>query len=295
MGDLRLKRFEFSVIVERYYIGEFQRRLVETFQVTTPDPDGQRLFRIGISRPQKGFAEQRQALVAHSAVSRLVVKIPSDHARIPRKARNNSGDVFLKLRPVCLIDDAFMSGTWSPAAIVNSGNGVILFSEIGLFTRKCAVIKEAEHGGDVVPVEEQFSAISKGIIEMGFSLGSYWTGIHPAFQVEGGMPMSFASPRAFLGFMYDYGFIDYMRDICSEQGVYYLNAHTSGAITMMTKKELSSLDDLKGFKVRAFGSYLDLMEKLNGEEYQGRRLVVNPAREKESKGPRGGGGGRQRF
>jgi len=119
------------------------------------------------------------------------------------------------------------------------------------------------HGGDVVPVEEQFSAISKGIIEMGFSLGSYWTGIHPAFQVEGGMPMSFANPRAFLDFMYDYGFIDYMRDICSEQGVYYLDAHTSGAITMMTKKKLSSLDDLKGFKVRAFGSYLDLMEKLN--------------------------------
>jgi len=58
------------------------------------------------------------------------------------------------------------------------------------------------------------------------------------------------------------GLDELQREGWAEQGVYYLKTVSSGYTHFWSTKPMYSVDDLKGFKIRFYGSHAEVMEKL---------------------------------
>ncbi len=116
--------------------------------------------------------------------------------------------------------------------------------------------------GALVPALEMFDAVSAGSIDAGWSTPGYWTGKNEAFALFAAVPFG---PRAgeYLGWYYHGGGKELFDELYAEYGI---KSVMCGVIAPEAsgwfRKEIKSVDDLKGPKMRFFGLGAKVMEKM---------------------------------
>ncbi|QIB34905.1 TRAP transporter substrate-binding protein [Ancylobacter pratisalsi] len=105
----------------------------------------------------------------------------------------------------------------------------------------------------LVPPLEAFDAVSMGAIDAAFSTPGFWGGKVPALQVFGALPFGPAAPE-YMAWFYFGGGKEIFDEIYAKYGIKsvmcgMLAPEGSGWF----KKEIKSVDDLNGLKLRFFG------------------------------------------
>lgn len=116
----------------------------------------------------------------------------------------------------------------------------------------------------ICPGGEVLNAVATGVLDMGVSIGGYNAGAIPAAAVEDGLPFQWSSLRQMTEILWDYGLEDLMRGEYKKQGVNLIGIYEAGGTgaQIFTTKPVQSLAELKGKKIRTWGHFLKLVEKI---------------------------------
>jgi TRAP-type C4-dicarboxylate transport system substrate-binding protein len=115
--------------------------------------------------------------------------------------------------------------------------------------------------GAIVPMKDLLEAVGKGTIDIGVYAEGYWFKTLPITEVGQGLPFVFRDLEESKGFMYRKGFMNLLRDAYAKHNVYFFPYETY-PIGLMTKKPIRKIDDLKGMKLRAYGTMADFLAKM---------------------------------
>ena len=116
--------------------------------------------------------------------------------------------------------------------------------------------------GALVPPFEVFEAVSSGSVDAGWGTAGYWIGKVPALALFSAVPFGPAAGEYMAWFYHGGGkaFYDEIYGRHDIQGV--LCGVVSPEASGWFRREITSLDDLKGLKMRFFGLGAKVMEKL---------------------------------
>lgn len=108
-------------------------------------------------------------------------------------------------------------------------------------------------GGELVPALETFDAVSQGIAEMGHGAAYYWAGKSPAAQFFGSVPFGMNAQEVNAWF-YEGDGIKLWQELYSPYGLVPMPCGNTGAqMGGWYNKEINSVSDLKGLKIRMPG------------------------------------------
>ncbi|HSR74270.1 MAG TPA: substrate-binding domain-containing protein [Sulfurovum sp.] len=114
----------------------------------------------------------------------------------------------------------------------------------------------------LVPALQVFDATSAAQIDAFHSGVYYWKGKNPAFSIFGGMPLGLTSEEMITWMKFGGGY-DLWREMYAKFNLYPLIGGTTGPqMGGWFKKEINSLADLKGLKMRIPGLAGEVMERL---------------------------------
>lgn len=116
--------------------------------------------------------------------------------------------------------------------------------------------------GALVPALEAIQSVSKGSIEAAWSTAGYLAGTDMAFNFFTAVPFGPDAPE-YLAWMYHGGGLELADEMFAEQNVKFvpcliLSPEASGWF----RTEITSIDDLKGMKIRFFGLGARVLDKL---------------------------------
>lgn len=179
-----------------------------------------------------------------------------------------------------------MSSTY-PSTLLQIGTlGKRISTELGIISDGTINLKFHEPGV-LVPPFEIFDAVSYGALEAGWSTPGYWAGKEPSLQLFASVPFGPSAPEYLAWFDFGGG-----KQLFDE--IYHPhNIHsvicglTPPEASGWFKKEITSIDDFKGLKIRFFGLGGKVMEKIGaapqliagGEIYQALELGTIDATE----------------
>ena len=116
--------------------------------------------------------------------------------------------------------------------------------------------------GEIVPGFEVFDAVSQGTAEMGHAASYYWKGKMPAAPIFTAMPFGFNAQET-NGWLHYGGGLELWRELYQPFGVIpFAGGNTGVQAAGWFKKEINSVDDLKGLKMRIPGLGGEVMKKL---------------------------------
>jgi TRAP-type mannitol/chloroaromatic compound transport system substrate-binding protein len=116
--------------------------------------------------------------------------------------------------------------------------------------------------GEIVPTPQAFDAVSNGTVEMGHTAAYYYVGKDPTFALITAMPFGL-NARQQNAWAYQGGGNDLVNEFFAKQNVYALPGGNTG--TQMGgwfRKEIKTVDDLKGLKFRIAGVAGQIMQRL---------------------------------
>jgi TRAP-type mannitol/chloroaromatic compound transport system substrate-binding protein len=149
-----------------------------------------------------------------------------------------------------------------PGELVQLGDqGRALQTRIGQLSNGNMEVKFFEPGA-LVPALEIFDAVSSGSINAGWTASGYWAGKVPAMQFFTAVPFG---PNAgeLVAWLFHGGGIELWTELYQKHNIHsmpcnMISPEGSGWFT----KEINTLDDFKGLKMRFFGLGAKVMEKL---------------------------------
>ena len=115
-------------------------------------------------------------------------------------------------------------------------------------------------GGQLVPTEDQFTAVQTGMIEMARASGTYYKGFVPEGDLEGGMPLMWRSLHDVMVTIHDKGWGDLIQEAYNEKGVYWLSIGASAPFCFWTREDIGGVEGLKGLKIRSYGLYMEILQ-----------------------------------
>ncbi|GAA4877959.1 TRAP transporter substrate-binding protein DctP [Ferrimonas pelagia] len=118
--------------------------------------------------------------------------------------------------------------------------------------------------GDLVPAFEVFDAVSQGTAEMGHSAAYYWKGKAPAAQLFASIPFGM-NAQQMNGWLNYGGGMALWREVYAPFGIVPLAGGNTGVqMGGWFNKEIHSLEDLKGLKMRLPGLGGEVLARLGG-------------------------------
>jgi TRAP-type mannitol/chloroaromatic compound transport system substrate-binding protein len=128
-------------------------------------------------------------------------------------------------------------------------------------------------GGELVPALEIFDAVSQGVAEMGHGAAYYWAGKSQASQFFCSVPFGM-NTHQFNAWLYDGGGIELWDELYAKFNLKgFPCGNTGGQMGGWFNKEINSVADLKGLKIRMPGLGGKVMTKA------GASAVLSPAGE----------------
>jgi TRAP-type mannitol/chloroaromatic compound transport system substrate-binding protein len=107
--------------------------------------------------------------------------------------------------------------------------------------------------GEIVGPLQVLDSVQNGTIEAGHTAGFYYIGKMPALVFDTGVPFGM-TPRQHNAWMQYGGGLDLMRELYKQAGVVQMPCGNTGAqMGGWFRKEIKSVDDLKGLRMRAAG------------------------------------------
>lgn len=118
--------------------------------------------------------------------------------------------------------------------------------------------------GELVPGFEVFDAVSQGTVQMGHSGPYYWKGKIPASPIFGAMPFGMTATELNAWLHYGGG-LELWQELYKPFGIIPLAGGNSGAqFAGWFKKEINTIEDLKGLKMRIPGIGGEVLQRAGG-------------------------------
>jgi TRAP-type mannitol/chloroaromatic compound transport system substrate-binding protein len=135
-------------------------------------------------------------------------------------------------------------------------------------------------GGEIVPPLQVLDAVQNGTVECGHTLTSFYIGKNTAYAFDSGLPFGLNN-RQQNAWMYHGGGLELVRDMFRKVGVYPIPCGNVGVqMGGFFRKEINSLDDLKGLKFRIGGLGGMILSKLGVVPQQIATADIYPALER---------------
>ncbi len=116
--------------------------------------------------------------------------------------------------------------------------------------------------GSLVPPGQAFDAVSSGALDAAWATPGYWTGKDIAFAVFSTVPFGPGIPE-YLAWMKEGGGEKLMQELYGKYNIHSVMCHLiPPEASGWFRKEIKTLDDLKGLKMRFFGLGANVMQKL---------------------------------
>jgi len=134
--------------------------------------------------------------------------------------------------------------------------------------------------GEIVPGLQVLDAVQNGTVEIGHTAGGYYVGKDPTFAFDTAIPFGMNS-RQQDAWMNWGGGLELMRELYKEYNVYGIVCGGTGSqMGGWFRKEIKTVDDLKGLKFRIFGIAGSVISRLGGVPQQLAGGDIYPALEK---------------
>ncbi len=118
--------------------------------------------------------------------------------------------------------------------------------------------------GELVPAFEIFDAVSRGAAQMGHGSAYYWKGKNPALQFFSTMPFGMTADEM-NGWLYHGGGMALWEEAYAEYGLVPMAAGNTGVqMAGWFNREIRSLDDLRGLKMRIPGLGGEVLKRAGG-------------------------------
>ena len=140
-----------------------------------------------------------------------------------------------------------------------------------MMKRFCDDVKTASNGrleitpygaGEIIPVLQTWEACSKGIIDINWSFGAYWTGKTKMAAISVGLPFTATSLQDAQAILYEAGVEDLIRKEYAKHNIHLLKTFPVHQTVLCTKFPFKSPEDLKGKKIRAGGVQAEVANEL---------------------------------
>lgn len=118
-------------------------------------------------------------------------------------------------------------------------------------------------GAELAPNDQILESLSMGMLEMAQGFGAYWPGRLDLGNIEAGLPMAWSNISEAYHLWYGLGLEDLLREAYAEQGVHYICPMFGGPYDLLTKEPISSLEDLKGMRIRATSTISAVLEQFD--------------------------------
>ena len=154
-----------------------------------------------------------------------------------------------------------MASSYSGNLIVLGTQGHAVEDRIRTLSNGTMELKYFDAGA-LVPALEVFDAVSTGAVNAGWTGSGYWAGKIPALQFFTAVPFG-PSAGEVMAWMYYGGGLELMQELYARHNIFsqpctLLSPEGSGWFT----KEIKTVEDLKGLKMRFFGLGAKVLEKL---------------------------------
>lgn len=118
--------------------------------------------------------------------------------------------------------------------------------------------------GELVPGFEVFDAVAQGTAQMGHSGPYYWKGKASAAQIFTGVPFGM-NAQEMNGWLHYGGGMELWRELYKPFGLIpFTGGNTGVQMAGWFKKEINSIEDIKGLKMRIPGLGAEIIQKLGG-------------------------------
>lgn len=116
--------------------------------------------------------------------------------------------------------------------------------------------------GQIVPEEEMFDALSKGVYDAALYSPTWSMGQIPEGIVAFGLPMGWQNVDQVFEFFYDYGFLEWMRELHAERNIFYACPLPASPLPIMSNFAFRKVEDIKGKKLWSIGPTASYVEHL---------------------------------
>jgi TRAP-type mannitol/chloroaromatic compound transport system substrate-binding protein len=134
--------------------------------------------------------------------------------------------------------------------------------------------------GEIVPGLQILDAVSQGSVECGFTASLFYFGKDPSLAISTTLPMGMPSRTMYAWLNYGGG-RDQLRDVFRDQGVFAIPAACTGAqMGGWVRREIKTVEDMRGLKFRIAGLGGSVMQKLGAVPQQIAPTDIYPALER---------------